>query len=122
MDELIRLLLEGGASWKDASGLGMVIIVIIKLIHDLTRTLRTRGVSFSNNRIDLKELKERIDTLYVWHNEEDADGVKVWYNRKSVEDKLGHVHDLMLQQQKLLEYCVNRFVGHTHCVLGDPEE
>lgn len=37
---------------------------------------------------DEKKMFEQIQILYKWHAKEDDDGVKVWYNRRGLEDAI----------------------------------
>lgn len=37
---------------------------------------------------DEKKMFEQIRLLYKWHDKDDDDGVKVWYNRRGLEDAI----------------------------------
>ena len=101
MDELAKLLVSGEASWLDAGGVSMIIVVIIKLIHDIIRALlakRTPSEQQNLGEVDWSKLVLDLHDMHTWLKKEDADGVKLWYNKRSVEMKL----DSVLAQQKQL--------------------
>lgn len=46
--------------------------------------------------------------LHEWHSKEDADGVKMWYVRKSLEDAIIQLSEGIAAQNTLMERLVER--------------
>ena len=63
---------------NDVAIWGIMILLVVGKVLD---TLKGRG-------IDLKKLCDQTSDLHRWHNKDDADGVKVWYIRKSFSDSV----------------------------------
>lgn len=45
----------------------------------------------------------QIDDLHEWHAKEDADGVKVWYVRRSLEDSIQSLAETLLRLERIME-------------------
>ncbi len=52
---------------------------------------------------DLKIVDRRVEDLHDWHAKEDADGVKVWYIRHSLEEAVSRIGESIDRQTKVLE-------------------
>jgi hypothetical protein len=39
-------------------------------------------------RLAVSKVKEKVDDLHDWHDKRDADGVPLWYVRRSLEDAI----------------------------------
>ena len=63
------------------------------------------AVSHIHDHLD--RMEGQVGDLWTWHNQNDADGVKVWYVRRSLEetvDKLAdaiHDHNIVLRELAL---------------------
>lgn len=53
-----------------------------------------------------RRVSDQVRDLYDWHNKSDADGVKVWYVRQSLESAIRRLGDIMELHGKLLERLV----------------
>ena len=56
----------------------------------------------------LSKMGNQTRDLWVWHNKEDADGVKVWYVRQSLEDAIQRLADNIATQTKMLDKMITR--------------
>jgi len=68
-------------------GVVAAIIVLVKIIEKLVEILISKTKKGGDPGEDfLKKLnyvKEKVEDLWDWHNKEDEDGVKKWYNKAS---------------------------------------
>lgn len=59
-------------------------------------------------RFAVSKVKEKVDDLHDWHDKRDADGVPLWYVRRSLEDvikELGHKIEIQVSvQTKILQH------------------
>lgn len=51
---------------------------------------------------EMKVMCEKVNDLHEWHSKEDSEGVKVWYNRKSLETSINHLSRSIERQNKIL--------------------
>ena len=51
----------------------------------------------------LAKIGRQVDDLHDWHDETDADGVKFWYVRRSLEDALHSLSENISLETKLLD-------------------
>lgn len=89
-----------GLSVLELGAAGLFILLVLKLIHDIFKLIVDRRNSVPSGdgksmpiatliqqlSTDLGRVQEQIHDLHAWHDKEDDDGVKTWYNRKSVEN------------------------------------
>ncbi len=54
----------------------------------------------------LAVMSKQLHELYVWHNKEDEEGVKIWYVRKSLEDAIKALSLNIAEQTKVLQSMV----------------
>jgi septal ring factor EnvC (AmiA/AmiB activator) len=101
-----------GLSVLELGAAGLFILLVLKIIHDIFKLIVERrnpipqidGKSVSVATLiqqlstDLKRVQEQVHDLHAWHDKEDDDGVKTWYNRKSVENI---IRDTAAAQQNL---------------------
>jgi len=73
----------------------LVAIVVVVGADKILGTLRDRG-------IDLRKLCQQQEDLHKWHDREDADGVKVWYIRKSLITAIDKLAENIANQTELL--------------------
>ena len=53
--------------------------------------------------VDWKGMEHKIDDLYTWHDKTDADGVPVWYVRRSLEVAISDLSVSINKQTKIFE-------------------
>lgn len=56
----------------------------------------------------LAKIKRKTDDLWLWHNKEDIDGVKIWYVRQSLEEAIEKLAEAIEGQTKLLDRVIRR--------------
>ena len=49
-------------------------------------------------RFAVSKVKEKVDDLHDWHDKRDADGVPLWYVRRSLEDSIKDLGEKICQQ------------------------
>ena len=91
----------------EATILGLFVLVIGAAIKELFGWVSKKNIQNSEIRIDnifkgieginkkfdvvstrLEEIAKQSQDMYDWHNKSDADGVKIWYVRQSLENAL----------------------------------
>lgn len=60
-------------------------------------------------RKEISFINESIEDLYKWHDKEDDDGVKIWYVRKTLEDKIKKLVDILDKQRETLSSLTSIF-------------
>ena len=62
------------------------------------------------NGLDKKveNIVELTEDLHKWHDKEDADGVKVWYVRASLERSIEELNETIERQTRVLEKLLDR--------------
>ncbi len=70
------------------------LLVIDRVLQFISR--KKNGVA------DLQEVARQVNDLWVWHNKEDDEGVKIWYMRKSLETAIVRLADNIEVQTELL--------------------
>lgn len=59
-------------------------------------------------RFAVSKVKEKVDDLHDWHDKRDADGVPLWYVRRSLEDSIKTLGEKICRQievqTKILEH------------------
>jgi len=75
---------------------GMLIaIFVVMLVDRLFSVLKNRG-------IDLNLIAKQISELHEWHAISDAEGVKIWYVRRSLEEAILKLSDNLNKQTEVL--------------------
>lgn len=57
---------------------------------------------------DMEQVNKHIEDMYVWHNKEDSDGVKVWYIRSSLEKTFEKLSTTLDKQNEVLDTVMNK--------------
>jgi hypothetical protein len=57
--------------------------------------------------VDPEKLAKQVQDLWVWHNKEDDEGVKIWYVRKSLEDAINKLAENIEQQTNIFRELIN---------------
>ncbi len=78
-------------SWQSLGVGGLVVIFVIKELFTFLR-YKSNG-----------EWKRELHDLWIWHNKDDDEGVKVWYVRKSLETAIVKLADNIEKQTALLD-------------------
>ncbi len=68
----------------DITEAGIGAIVALMILREVFSFLTSK----KDIRPDILIMQRKIDELYDWHDQTDADGVKVWYIRKSLEESV----------------------------------
>lgn len=50
----------------------------------------------------LKRAADQADDLHKWHDKEDEDGVKLWYRKRSVDNHMKEIVDVLEKQRELM--------------------
>lgn len=97
------ILVEHGTSIS--IGAVLLAILIIREIFSLLRISKRFG------RIEscLKETHDKIDDLHEWHNISDPNGVKIWYNRSSLEDAIKQLSKCIQHQNEIFQGMATEF-------------
>lgn len=78
-------------------GVGLIaaLMVIREVLNFLDRKRSSEGEPdsligehVSDVRGSVTAIKDKVDDLYEWHNKTDADGVPLWYVRRSLEESI----------------------------------
>jgi len=71
------------------------VYVLVKMILDHSK----------KNPVDetIKVMGEQLHDLYSWHDINDDEGVKIWYNRRSVERAVEKIADSQATQTEILK-------------------
>jgi hypothetical protein len=56
----------------------------------------------------MAHINKYIEDMYVWHNKEDSDGVKVWYIRSSLEKTFEKLSFTLDRQNEVLETVMSK--------------
>ncbi len=75
---------------------GIVALVALVVGDKILGMLKSRGV-------DLQKLARQIDRLDTMHAKTDADGVPVWYVRRSLENAIVSLNEAIRTQTELLQ-------------------
>lgn len=57
-------------------------------VEKISADIKTLNTKMDRVEEDLEKLSKQSEDMYDWHNKSDADGVKVWYVRQSLENAL----------------------------------
>jgi outer membrane murein-binding lipoprotein Lpp len=57
-------------------------------VEKISADIKTLNNKVDDLEVDMKKLSKQSEDMYDWHNKSDADGVKVWYVRQSLENAL----------------------------------
>lgn len=79
--------------------LGVGLIAAIMVIREVLNFLDKKrggegghdpliGEHVSDVKGSVTSIKDKVDDLYEWHNKTDADGVPLWYVRRSLEESI----------------------------------
>ena len=82
-----------------AGAFGIFVILLVREVPRLVSAIRNgrqREVAF---KADDRRL---LEDLHDWHDKEDAEGVKVWYVRRSLEDAIAKLSDNIEKQTLIL--------------------
>jgi len=91
-------------------GVGLIaaIMVIREVLGFLDKKKYTNGNSHEHGavmnehvndvRIAVSKVKDKVNDLHDWHDKRDADGVPLWYVRRSLEDSIKDLGEKMCQQ------------------------
>jgi hypothetical protein len=83
-----------------AGAFGIFVILLVrefpKLIAALRNSRRNEVVSFT------VEDRRLLRDLHDWHDKEDAEGVKVWYVRRSLEEAITKLSENIEKQTEIL--------------------
>ena len=89
--------------------LAVWLLVGLLAVDRVLGALKSRGV-------DLQRIGRQVDDLHDWHDETDADGVKIWYVRRSLEDALHSLSENISLETKLLDRIDRRLERIEHKV------
>jgi len=78
--------------------LGVGGIFAILVLREVFNFLSTRKKNGSEGR-----MKEQIAKLYEWHNMEDANGVKRWYNKSTLDSNIATLSRNIQEQTLILK-------------------
>lgn len=85
---------------EDITAVGLVLALVVfgvreffgwlskKSLQNTETRLKALESGLKSNGEKLEQMKNKLDTLYDWHDKSDQDGVKIWYIRKSLETAL----------------------------------
>ncbi len=79
--------------------LGVGGIFVILVLREVLGFLRRRN---GNGLPPCSSCAREVHDLWLWHNKEDTEGVKVWYVRKSLEDAIEKLAECIEHQNELL--------------------
>jgi hypothetical protein len=74
----------------------VLLLILVLGVDRVLGILRDRG-------IDIHRLSHQINELHVWHAREDADGVKVWYIRPTLESAIEKLAENITAQTAILK-------------------
>ena len=114
---------------------GLLVIIIVKeLLDRLAKKKSEDGVSSSSDKIKqidrtLQKMDERVqrtehlvDDLHKWHDVADADGVRIWYNRRSLEEAIKSLAENVGVQTQILTSLVNEIKDSRRDISGLEKE
>jgi len=78
------------------SNLTILLVMAVIIIDRVLGMLKSRG-------IDLQLMSRQLCELHDWHNVTDAEGVKVWYIRRSLEEAISRLADAIEVQSRVLD-------------------
>lgn len=78
---------------------GISIVIVLMLLDKILPYLTKKNGS--NSKI-MTKIERQVDELWEWHNIKDADGVPIWYVRRSLEDAIHKLADNIGAQTDIL--------------------
>ena len=95
-----------------ATAVGIFALFALMVFREVTGVLKARRP----DTVDLRALSRKVDELHSWHDKEDADGVKIWYYRRSLEDSINRLCDVIEKQSQLFDKLYNRVEQSTRTI------
>lgn len=110
------LSVSDGINLQTLPVIGIFIILVLREIGNYINSDRKSFFSSSNinnnkqlmvevltikNKVD--NIEKLIEILYTWHDKEDADGVKIWYVRQSLESAIEKLTETLENQTDLIK-------------------
>lgn len=88
--------------------------LIIKLVFEFLKARRHSEISsvlevLAKLQQSVLASSHKIDELHSWHNVNDDEGMKVWYNRKSLENAITQLSNNIGLQTEILQKMVTNF-------------
>lgn len=118
-----------GFNLGELSATGLFIVVVLKIVFDFVqgyynkkkpngdcaatdRTLSQLAQSIEEKFEEIDRVHKKhtkwLENLYDMHNVRDADGVPLWYVRRSLEEVIGKLADNIDKQSQLMEKLVGK--------------
>jgi hypothetical protein len=86
---------------------GAIVVVIILQMVFAFLSKRASSEREEGLKSVLADIDRRVDELHRWHDRDDEEGVKIWYVRKSLEDAVTRLADVIDQQGGLFRELVS---------------
>lgn len=112
------MLEASGLSVVELGAAALFILLVLKLIHDIfklftdkkfgTEVVTKNGSSSVPMAIqqlgqDLAKVVQQVHDLHAWHDKDNDDGVKIWYNRRSIEALIKSTAEAQRNLTRLVE-------------------
>jgi len=105
-------LFEGLITWTPAA-LGSLILAILVFVFQIKKIAKEMQEAKKLHVKHLARAAKQVDELHEWHDVRDEDGVKIWYRRRSLEEKLETLTKSIDAQTNQMSRLIDR-LEHDH--------
>lgn len=81
---------------------GIIALLVLREVFGFLRGRNGSGKITSDDLRRIRKALEQIHDLWEWHNVSDADGVKLWYVRRSLEESMDQLSKNISKQTEVL--------------------